>query len=121
MNKVKKVVNFVAAVYREKCPNCGKGHVFEEKTAFLNIPKMNDRCSACDYRFEREPGYFIGAMYLGYALSIFQGLITYFLCHFFLPEIAIGWVILLVIVPMLFLVKKNFKWSRILYIHIFPW
>ena len=121
MNKVEKVVNFVGKVYNEKCPSCGKGHVFEEKTAVFNIPKMNDRCSECEYRFEREPGYFIGAMYLGYGLSIFEGILAYLLCYFLLPEIAIGWVILFVIIPMLLLVKKNYKWSRILYIHIFPW
>ena len=31
---------------------------------------MHDSCSACGMRFEREQGYFIGAIYVNYALTI---------------------------------------------------
>ena len=31
---------------------------------------MNERCSVCDLKFEREPGYFLGAMYVSYGLGL---------------------------------------------------
>jgi len=31
---------------------------------------MHDRCPVCDLKFEREPGYFLGAMYVSYALGV---------------------------------------------------
>ena len=31
---------------------------------------MHDRCPACDLKFEREEGYFLGAMYISYAFAI---------------------------------------------------
>lgn len=31
---------------------------------------MHERCSACGLKFEREQGYFLGAMYIGYALGV---------------------------------------------------
>ena len=31
---------------------------------------MNDRCPACGLHFNREPGYFLGAMYISYALAL---------------------------------------------------
>lgn len=31
---------------------------------------MHDRCPVCDLKFEREPGYFLGAMYISYGLGI---------------------------------------------------
>jgi hypothetical protein len=31
---------------------------------------MYDRCPACGLRFEREPGYFLGAMYISYGLGV---------------------------------------------------
>ena len=34
------------------------------------LPKMFERCPVCDLRFEREPGYFMGAMYISYALGL---------------------------------------------------
>ena len=31
---------------------------------------MNEVCPACGLRFEREPGYFLGAMYISYAMAV---------------------------------------------------
>ena len=121
MNYVKKRLGFVKGIYQEKCPHCSDGHVFDKKKGLFKMPIMNERCSECDYRFNREPGYFIGAMYLSYALSISQGIFAFVLYSLLLPEMAIEWVLLMVTLPMILMSKKNFKWSRILYIHIFPW
>ena len=30
---------------------------------------MHERCAACALRFEREPGYFVGAIYINYAVT----------------------------------------------------
>jgi len=31
---------------------------------------MYERCAVCDLKFEREAGYFLGAMYISYGLAI---------------------------------------------------
>jgi hypothetical protein len=31
---------------------------------------MYERCPVCDLRFEREPGYFLGAMYVAFFLAV---------------------------------------------------
>ena len=31
---------------------------------------MCERCSICDLKFEREPGYFLGAMYFSFAIGV---------------------------------------------------
>jgi len=31
---------------------------------------MNDRCPVCGLHFNREPGYFLGAMYISYGLAL---------------------------------------------------
>jgi len=31
---------------------------------------MHERCPVCDLKFEREPGYFLGAMYVSYGIGI---------------------------------------------------
>lgn len=113
--------NFIRNVYKEKCPKCKEGATFKKKTALFNIPEMNASCSSCNYRFEREPGYFIGAMYLSYGLALVQGAITYILIYLFLPPLYVGWTLFFVILTFFLFAKKNYKWSRILYIYIFPW
>jgi uncharacterized protein (DUF983 family) len=108
-------------ILQEKCPNCGQSHVFEKKTRIFELPKMKERCDVCNYYFDREPGYFIGAMYISYGLAVLQGLITFLLVHFLLPSVpALGTVFIILGVIFLFSLK-NYKLSRIIYIHIFPY
>jgi uncharacterized protein (DUF983 family) len=62
----------VERVLKCKCPNCKSGDMFETKgnIFLLKTPKMYVRCKECDYKFEKEPGFFIGAMYVSYALGV---------------------------------------------------
>jgi uncharacterized protein (DUF983 family) len=46
------------------CPRCRQGHIFRGWLA------MHDTCPVCGLKFNREQGYYIGAMYVSYALSI---------------------------------------------------
>ncbi|HEU5347014.1 MAG TPA: DUF983 domain-containing protein [Ktedonobacterales bacterium] len=41
---------------RLRCPYCGKGRLFSHGYT------MNDHCSFCGWKFEREEGYWIGAV-----------------------------------------------------------
>lgn len=113
--------HFIGNVYKEKCPNCNKGQVFNNKLPFYYIPVMNEFCLECHYKFEREPGYFIGAMYISYGLALSEGGIAYLFMYLLAPQLHVGWVIFTLLMVFIFMAKKNFKWSRLLYIYIFPW
>lgn len=121
MKNKKNVLKFIRDVYQEKCPECKEGATFKKNLPFFSIPQMNHSCPSCNYRFEREPGYFIGAMYLSYGLALIQGGIAYLLTYLFLPQLSLAWILFIVICTFFLFAKKNFKWSRILYIYIFPW
>jgi uncharacterized protein (DUF983 family) len=56
-------------IVRQRCPRCRMGSIFRY-SIFRGFPKMNERCPACDLKFDREPGYFLGAMYISYALAL---------------------------------------------------
>lgn len=48
---------------RLRCPRCGVTPLFA--SAF----RMHEACARCGLRFEREQGYFVGAIYVNYALT----------------------------------------------------
>jgi uncharacterized protein (DUF983 family) len=50
------------------CPRCHAGKIFH-RSIFL-FPAMHERCPGCGLKFEREEGYFLGAMYIGYGLAL---------------------------------------------------
>lgn len=113
--------NLVALILKEKCPNCGKGEVYQKKKYLLQLPIMNERCHQCDYYFDREPGYFLGAMYISYGLAVLQGILTYVLLHIFVPKMPTIWVVAAILIVISLFSMKNYKLSRIIYIHIFPY
>jgi uncharacterized protein (DUF983 family) len=59
----------LAGILRQRCPRCRAGRIFRG-SIFLGFPKMYERCEVCDLKFEREPGYFLGAMYVSYGLAL---------------------------------------------------
>jgi uncharacterized protein (DUF983 family) len=59
----------VGDILRQRCPRCRKGNIFRA-SIFRGFPKMHDHCPVCDLAFDREPGYFLGAMYVSYGLGI---------------------------------------------------
>jgi hypothetical protein len=78
---------------------------------------MHDRCPNCGLRFNREPGYFLGAMYISYALALVIivafGAVLWALTGWRVDKIAIWAVVLfLPFAPMLTLL------SRVLWIYL---
>lgn len=57
------------SIFRQLCPRCRSGRIFRS-SLYWGFPKMNDRCPVCGLHFNREPGYFLGAMYISYALAL---------------------------------------------------
>jgi uncharacterized protein (DUF983 family) len=46
-----------------RCPVCGEGKLYR------GIFKPHERCPACHFEYEREPGYYTGAMAVNLVLS----------------------------------------------------
>jgi uncharacterized protein (DUF983 family) len=47
----------------KRCPRCGGGGIFH------GWFHMHDRCPTCGYLFEREPGFFVGAYLINFAIA----------------------------------------------------
>src|SRR5216684_4315153 len=57
------------SILQQRCPRCRMGGIFHY-SIFRGFPKMCERCSICDLKFNREPGYFLGAMYLSFGFGV---------------------------------------------------
>jgi uncharacterized protein (DUF983 family) len=65
-----------SAMANAKCPRCREGKMFANTMYGFHLQKMNDCCPNCGFRFEREPGYFYAAMYVGYAMNVIELLLA---------------------------------------------
>lgn len=60
-----------SALVQCKCPRCRQGRMFS--TGPYNMKRFTDMpevCAHCGFKFEIEPGFFWGAMYISYAFSV---------------------------------------------------
>ena len=64
-----RTVSAAAGLWRQRCPRCRQGRIFR-RPVYRAALAMFESCSVCGLKFEREQGYFLGAMYVSYLLSI---------------------------------------------------
>jgi hypothetical protein len=84
---------------------------------FRGLFTMNDPCPVCGLLFEREEGYFLGAMYVSYALSSALLVPFYFVATALLPQVNTILIALFLWVPYLPFVPVVFRYSRVIWIY----
>jgi len=61
---VARVRRILGRALRLRCPRCGRSPLY------ARYFRMHERCAACGLRYEREQGYFVGAIYINYAVTV---------------------------------------------------
>lgn len=63
---------FWYSVVKDKCPRCNEGNLFINKNWYTirNIGAMPDRCSVCGQDFRVEDGFYLGATYVSYGITV---------------------------------------------------
>lgn len=108
------------AILNAKCPKCRKGNMFKYNWWQIGkFVKFYQLCPVCNLRFDREPGFFHGAMYISYAMIVAMVTNVWFILYFIFDdpvlEVYIGVIIFLNIV----LLPIFFRYSRVLYLYAF--
>lgn len=106
-------------VIEGRCPQCRQEHLFMTGPYTLKFLEMHKTCGSCDLQYEREPGFFFGAMFISYAFSVGIVLVTGALVFFIGSDPSTSTYIIWVIAVSLFLYPINFRYSRILFLHLF--
>ena len=80
--------------------------------------EMNEKCPHCQIMLEPEPGFYQGAMYVGYAFSV--GIVVAVSLLVMILGIDSPWVSIgIVSLITLLLVPFNFRYSRVLFLYMF--
>jgi len=111
--------NYLTALLQGKCPHCRQGDMFAypiRKLSKFNV--MNATCPHCGIRLEPEPGFYQGAMYVGYGFTIaFISLVS--LVLYALGDVSEWHYIGASIGGMALLIPLNYRYSRIVYLYLF--
>tara|TARA_R110001599_G_scaffold63492_4_gene176791 strand:- start:6199 stop:6492 length:294 start_codon:yes stop_codon:yes gene_type:complete len=80
---------------------------------------MNDNCPHCNYKFEREPGYFYGAMFMSYGITMAEALVTFIIIQLLNLDLSVDGTMGIIIAVILIFIFPNYKLSRVLWMYTF--
>jgi uncharacterized protein (DUF983 family) len=109
----------IARGLTNSCPNCGGGRLFKEGTLF----QLNDECPDCRLRFEKDEGFFLGAMALNYGVTVVVFLVPVVLAWYagwLSGRVAVGLAIGLSLVMPMLLYRSSRSWQLMLYYFFLP-
>lgn len=92
-----------------RCPKCRRGRLF---TGLITMP---ERCPVCGMYYEREHGYFVGAMAVSYGLAVMLVALLFF-GLLWLTHWPVEWVLLVAGVLFLPLAPFCLRYARALWI-----
>lgn len=108
------------SVLNNKCPRCHEGNFFETNNPYdlKRFARMNSNCHVCREDLRRETGFYFGAAYVSYGLTVGFGIGLYLLMCTWLNMDILTFLItfstLLIILMPLF-----YRYSRLIWIHLF--
>jgi uncharacterized protein (DUF983 family) len=104
------------AMLHAKCPRCRRGNMFNG--SLYSFGKINLNCPHCNMYFEIEPGYFYAAMYVSYALNVFEAGAICLLTWLVSQNTTSPWLYLSTLLGGCFVLSPlNFRYSRVILLY----
>ena len=108
------------AMSKALCPRCRTGKMFKYPLSKISkFADMNENCPVCGLKFEVEPGFWYGAMFVSYAntilLLVVLGVGIFYL---FNDPSTLSYIAVITVASLLF-VPFNFRISRSVFLHLF--
>lgn len=117
---MKKPKGWFGAMMGLKCPQCREGEIFKTPGLYTldKMTEMHQDCECCGLRYEQEPGFWWGAMYVSYGLAVASALPT-FLLLYLLAGVGFFKAVMAVLVVQAILSPMVFRLSRSIWLYMF--
>lgn len=102
------------------CPKCQNESMYEDKNPFhlSKVLKMNEECSHCGLRYQIEPSFFYGAMYVSYGVNVAIGIAAFIIANLMFG-LNLKQSFVAIIASIVVLYPYVLRWSRNIYINMF--
>jgi hypothetical protein len=108
------------SIFTNTCPRCQTGAFFKTNNPYKlkMFDKLNDACPYCKESFTREPGFYIGSMYVSYALSVAL-MVAAFVGFVIILDFDMNYVLGGLLLSYVILIPVMFRLARLIWINIF--
>lgn len=116
-----RIINIFISTLFNRCPRCHQGKVFKEANPYM-LSKMfhlHETCSHCSLKYQKEPSFFYGAMYVSYALTSGWFIVWYLLYITLLKNMETLTFALTMAASLIVLSPLTLRWSRLIWLNFF--
>jgi len=109
------------SILNKKCPVCQEGDYYLTKNAYhlKQFDKAHEYCSHCHHKFEIENGFFYGAMYVSYGISIAIAVSLFMATYVLFPATPYYVYIFVIIIGIVLFMPVAFRMSRMIWMNLF--
>lgn len=109
------------SIFKFKCAHCHEGEFFIDRNPYhlSTIGDHLEKCPVCGRRYEPEPGFFYGAMYVSYGLGVALFVMVYMITWLLAPNASIWWYIAVVVFAIVLLGPYMYALSKSIYANLF--
>jgi uncharacterized protein (DUF983 family) len=108
------------SIIRMRCPFCLSGDFFVSHPYDLkHAGDVHERCASCGRRFSKEPGFYWGALFVSYGLSIGFSLMAYGIAWAIRPDLGILGFFVVVVSATVLAAPYLYALSKIIWANLF--
>jgi uncharacterized protein (DUF983 family) len=110
----------INSILTGSCPRCQNESMYLDKNPlhFSKLLEMNEKCSHCDLKYQIEPSFFYGAMYVSYGLNVALSVAAFVMAYLiFNSSIKVAFIAIIIANVVLF--PFVLRWARNIYINMF--
>ena len=102
------------------CPKCQNESMYLVKNMLhlTKVLKMNENCSHCGLKYQIEPSFFYGAMYVSYGLNVGIGIVA-FIVSYVILNTSLKVAFISIIASLILSFPMVLRLSRNIYINMF--
>lgn len=108
------------SIFKMKCPKCHEGDFFISSPYDLRkAGEIFQECSECKVKYSKEPGFYYGAMYVSYALTVALFVTLWVSFNLFFENVPVGLQIFIIISSTILLTPYLYALSKIIWANLF--
>ena len=102
------------------CPRCQKESMYVDQNLLhiTNCIKMNENCSHCGLKYQIEPSFFYGAMYVSYGLTVALGVVAFLISKVYFG-LELNQSFIAIIIALIITMPVTARLARNIYINMF--
>ena len=115
--------NKLYSIIYNYCPRCQNAKFWPENNPYKNILVKNGgeigSCKNCNLKYEMEPGFWYGAMYVSYGISVFIAMLVWFIINTLNKYLDIFVQISIISLSLIILFPVVYFFSRLIWFNLF--